>query len=94
MKNKKMVYAAVIIVVALAALIVGIIILPDTLVVQVGFSGESGTTMPKLVGLAIPSLVSIGFAVMYAAGKGDDKRNLTVALVGLIIFVLTFAFNI
>ena len=70
---------------------VGFILLPDTVVVQIS-TGGSANTAPKIVGLAIPFLVCAGFSALYL--KGKNARNLGVSLVGVVIFVLLFAFNL
>ncbi len=94
-KGKQIVAVAVIII-ALGFAISGYILLPDTLVMQITASGSAGTTMPKLLGLAIPLVLSVGIASYYLMtlkSNGKDKP-LWISLVGIVVFILTFAFNI
>lgn len=94
MKGKQIVAIAVI-VIALALAVVGYIILPDTLVMQVTATGTPGTTMPKLLGLAIPTLISIGAALYFLLNKNSESNKvLFVSLIGIFAFILTFIFNI
>lgn len=94
MKSKQIVAIAVI-VIALALAIVGYIVLPDTLVMQVTVSGDAGTTMPKLLGLGIPTLISVGAALYFLLNKNNESNKvLFVSFVGIFAFILTFVFNI
>ena len=92
MKEKtRLLIAGAILLLAVALFVLGVIILPDTLVMQVQTDGSAGTTLPKLLGLLIPLALSTVFAVFYY--KGGQGKNLLVALIGLVAFGLTFFFN-
>ena len=92
MKEKtRLLIAGAILLLAVALFVLGVIILPDTLVMQVQMDGSAGTTLPKLFGLLIPLALSAVFAVFYY--KGGQGKNLLVALIGLVAFGLTFFFN-
>ncbi len=94
MKGKQILAIAVI-VIALALAVVGYIILPETLVMQVTLSGEAGTTMPKLLGLGIPTLISVGAALYFLLNKDSESNKvLFVSFIGIFAFILTFVFNI
>ena len=94
MKGKQILAIAVI-VIAIAFAIVGYLILPDTLVMQVKLSGDAGTTMPKLLGLAIPTLISVGAALYFLLNKkSESNKVLIVSFIGILAFILTFIFNI
>jgi uncharacterized membrane protein len=94
MKGKQILAIAVI-VIASALAIVGYIVLPDTLVMQVTASGSVATTMPKLLGLAIPTLISVGAALYFLFNKNSESnKSLWVSLIGILAFILTYAFNI
>jgi uncharacterized membrane protein len=94
MKGKQILAIAVI-VIALALAIVGYIVLPDTLVMQVTATGAAGTTMPKLLGLAIPTLISVGAALYFLLNKKTENNEvLIISFVGIFAFILTFVFNI
>lgn len=90
--RKRLAVAIAVAVIALSLFILGLVVLPDMLVMQVQADGSAGTTMPKLIGLLIPLAISVVFAVMYRAGDGKLK-HLLIALVGLAMFGFTFFFN-
>ena len=90
-KNKRFYVAIAILVVAVGLFILGMVILPDTIIMQVQANGSAGNTMPKLIGLLIPLALCAVFGVFYY--KGGNGKNLFVALVGLVAFGLMFFFN-
>jgi hypothetical protein len=81
----------VILIIAVALFIVGMIILPETIVMQVQADGSVATTLPKLIGLLIPLALSGVFAFLYY--KNGTTKSLIVALIGIVAFGLTFFFN-
>lgn len=89
--NKKMIFVLLIIVAAIILTIVGIIILPDTLVMQITSTGEAGTTMPKVLGLAVPLAMSTIFSLVYM--KSNNTKHIIISIVGLLVFALIFIFN-
>jgi hypothetical protein len=92
MKNKtRLIVSAVILLVAVAAFVTGMIVLPETIVMQMQPDGTVATTLPKLVGLLIPLALSVLFAVLYY--KNGTTKSLLVSLIGLVAFGLTFFFN-
>ena len=92
MKDKtRLLISAIIAFLAVALFIVGMIILPDVIVMQVQADGSAGTTLPKLIGLILPFGLSLVFAYMYY--KGGNGKNLFVAIIGLVAFGFTFFMN-
>ena len=90
--QKRLTITILILIVSVFLFVLGLIILPDTLVMQVTASGQPGTQMPKLIGLLIPLALSTVFAILYS--KKSGTKNLIVALVGIVATALTFAFNL
>ncbi len=90
--KKRLIITILILIAAAVFFVLGLLILPDTLVMQVKANGEPGTQMPKLIGLLIPLAVSTVFGILY--GKRSGSKNLIVALVGIGMAALTFAFNL
>ena len=90
-KNTKLLVTAAILLIAVALFVLGMIVLPDTIVMQVQADGSAATTMPKLIGLLIPLALSGVFAVLYY--KNGTGKSLLVSLIGLAAFGLTFFFN-
>lgn len=92
MKDKsRLLIAGIICLIAVALFIVGMLVLPDVIVMQVQTDGSAGTTLPKILGLILPLALSCVFAYMYY--KGGNGKNLFVAIIGLIAFGLTFFMN-
>ena len=89
--KSRLLVAGLIVFLAIALFVLGMVILPDTIVMQVQADGSAGTTLPKLIGLLIPLALCGVFAVFYY--KGGKGKNLFVAIVGLVAFGLTFFFN-
>ena len=90
-KNKRLYVTIAFLVVVVALFILGLVILPETIVMQVQADGSPGTTLPKLVGLLIPLALGTVFPILYYL-KGKPK-DIVVGLVGLAAFGLTFFFN-
>ncbi len=78
-------------VIAVGLFIAGYIILPDTVVMQLQADGSAGTTMPKLLALLVPLAFTGVFAAFFY--KNGATKHLLVSLLGLAMFLLTFAFN-
>ena len=89
--KSRLLVAGLIVFLAIALFALGMVILPDTIVMQVQADGSAGTTLPKLVGLLIPLALCGVFAVFYH--QGGKGKNLFVAIIGLLAFGLTFFFN-
>ena len=63
--NKKRFWPFLLLIPLAIAVIAGWFLLPDTLVMQVGMSGQSSKSMPKVLGLLIPM----------AAGMIGDRKS-------------------
>ena len=72
--------------------LIGYIFLPDTLIAQITISGE-GATLPKIIGLAIPFLISVIASFAYYKQKNLTKYIITI-LICTVIYILIFIFNI
>lgn len=93
LKNKNNQLAVILMGIAALLFVLGLFILPDTLVMQLTAGGGSPTTMPKPLGLAIPLALTVLFSVL-AIKRPDQPKNLLVALVGVLVGVLTFVMNL
>ncbi|MEA4832406.1 hypothetical protein SDC9_113687 [bioreactor metagenome] len=72
--------------------VIGYILLPKTLTMQITLNGENGTTLPKVAGLAIP--LGITSLLSYLYYKYDNIKNLVGSLIGILVFILIFIFNL
>ena len=93
MKNKKLIIAVCIIAAAVILAVVGFIVLPETLVVQINAAGQASNTLPRFLGILIPFLICTVFSLLYLKSEKDTK-SLIVSLVGIVVFVLLFVFNL
>lgn len=85
------------IIAALAVIIgiVGYVLLPDTVVMQITASGSSGTTMGKLPAMAV--LTAITAILGITGNKNCGKHNQPVSLVAgilLVVMILTIVLNL
>jgi len=88
---------AVILLLTLVGFVAGLLVLPDTLVMQITSDGSQGTTLPRLPALILLSLMTIGGAVrcLVSGTSGRVRHNgLLLSAVGLLLFILTFVFNL
>ena len=92
MVNKNII-VSLILLASLTMAIIGYLILPQTLIMQITIAGEAGNTMPKLLGLGIPLLICIISAVLYYLNE-SRKKYLFTAIVGVLIYLFIFVVNL
>ena len=71
---------------------VGYVILPEVLAVQVGFDGSVTNTMPKLLAIGLPLLITIVGSVINIK-EDDNRKGLVLAIAGIVVMVITLLFN-
>jgi hypothetical protein len=92
MKDKtRLLITILILLLAVGMFVLGMIILPDVIVMQMKADGTVVSTMPKLIGLLIPLALSVVFAVFFY--KGGKGKYLLVAIIGLFALGATFFLN-
>lgn len=91
MKNKKLIFTVVIIIIAVAFFIAGLFYLPDTVVTQISINNNP-TTMPRLTALLLPLAISVIFGVLYY--MKEDKKYLIISLVGILVNIMMFVVNL
>lgn len=95
MMKKQKVIAIIIIALSVALAVIGYIILPDTLVVQLSADGSAGNSFAKPLGLLIPLAISVIFSLLYIkSGDGERNKHLIVSLVGIAIYGFIFIVNL
>ncbi len=93
MKEKKdLLLVVTVMAISFVIAVIGYFILPDTLVTQITVSGE-GSTLPKLMGLGLPLLISIITSAMYYKYKNITKYIISV-IICAVMYLLIFIFNI
>lgn len=65
--------------------------LPETVIVQIDFSGNPSNTEPKIFAIFIPMVLSIGGTLGYY--KSGETKPLFISIIGIIIMILTLIFN-
>ena len=94
-KKNRLIFMIIMVAVSAGAFIAGLMLLPDVLVVQVSSNGADSNTMPKLYGLLLPVFLTAGGAIVfYFDGEASSRKSLIISLVGVVVFVLTFVFNL
>ncbi|MDD6347638.1 MAG: DUF1648 domain-containing protein [Lachnospiraceae bacterium] len=69
-------------------------VLPDTVAVQINTRGEVTNTMPRILAILVPFLVSAFGSVMTMMDREEgSKKGLILAIVGIFAMVLTLFFN-
>lgn len=90
---KKAFYAAVIV----TAIVLGVIswfVLPENVAVQIGFDGKVSNTMPKLLAIIIPVLMSVIGGIIGIKSNDSNRNKGTLLLcVGIFVMLITFFFN-
>jgi len=76
--------------------VVGIFVLPDTLVMQISISGEPSSLMSKAWGLTMMGSLGIIGAIFTFGNRNSDKqyRSYMILMILTIIDVLVFVFNL
>ena len=89
---KKIIYGFLIAVVVLN--VVGLFVLPDTLVMQIAADGSAGWTINKYLGLAIiTGMDMLGAYVAFSRKDEPSKGYLTIGIF-FIVNILLFVFNL
>ena len=74
---------------------VGWLILPDTLIIQIGVNGQASNTLPKLPALLIPLALSCVFSGLYMGNAtGRRSRDLLVAVAGIGMSIVMIVVNL
>ena len=92
-KKKKLVSLLIVAGAAAVLTALGFWLLPDVLTVQASLNGHAGNTAPKAVALLFPCALTVLFAVLYYVLK-DGRKCFGVSLVGLLILLMDFLFNL
>lgn len=69
-------------------------LLPEVVAVQVGMNGQVTNTMPKLLAILIPLVISAAGVVMNLTNKTEKgTKGIVLSLVGIAVMLLTLFFN-
>ena len=91
---KKNLISIVIMMIAIGLGICAWFLLPEVVAVQVGMDGQVTNTMPKLLAILIPFVISAAGVVMNLTNKKENSmKGFVLSLVGIAVMLLTLFFN-
>lgn len=90
--NKKLL-SGIIIILSLGLAIYGYIVLPEQVVVQIDFHGDPSNFYPKILSIALETVLTIGGALGYYFSKYKEKKYLFLSFVGLAVTIITLIYN-
>lgn len=91
---KKNWISIIIMIIAIGLGICAWFLLPEVVAVQVGMDGQVTNTMPKLLAILIPLVISAAGVVMNLTNKKENSmKGFVLSLVGIAVMLLTLFFN-
>lgn len=91
-RNGRIVLSGVLVLLALGLYILGIILLPETIGLQMQMDGSMGNEASKYIGLLIPFALTAGGSIFHY--MKEDGKSLLVSFVGLLMYGITFFMNL
>lgn len=91
-KKVRILKSGILVLLAIGLYVLGIILLPKTIGLQIQLDGSMDNYLSKYLGLLIPLAVTAGGAVVYYAK--EESKALFVSLLGLGIYAVTFIMNL
>lgn len=74
--------------------ILGNLVLPETIGVQIQLDGNLGNFIPTWQGLLWPLAFSVGFAIYGMFNQEKKFQSISISCFGLILYLLTFMLNL
>lgn len=92
--SKEKLIGIILIVISITLAVLGYMMLPDTVVVQIGLDGKPGNTLPKLLAVLLPLGISLISTGLYMFSKTSNRtKNLIFAVIGILMAVFGFIVN-
>ena len=91
-KNKRFILCGGLILIGLALYVIGVIILPSTIGLQMQLDGTMDNHINKYIGLLIPLVLTVGGSVFFYLKK--ESRALGFSALGVVLSVITFWMNL
>jgi hypothetical protein len=89
--SKKVIYIYFAIVIVLE--VVGLFVLPETIVMQINTQGEASLSINKVLGIGMLFIFSLAGGVSALKSDNNNKRGFMILVVILIIHFVVFFFN-
>lgn len=93
MNTKKKVLVGIIVAVSIVLAIYNHMVLPETVVVQVDFSGNPSNTIPKAMAVVFPALISICGGLGYYFSEEKAEKYLILSIIGVLLPIITSFLN-
>lgn len=91
-KNNRFLLCGGLILVGLVLYGLGLVVLPQTIGLQIQLDGTMGNQVNKYIGLLVPLALTIGGSVVF---YNEEKRKaLGISVLGIFAFALTFWMNL
>lgn len=91
-KNKRFILCGSLIFIGLVLYVLGLVLLPETIGLQLQLDGTIGNQVSKYIGLLVPLALTIGGAVVF---YNEEKRKaLGFSALGIFTFAITFWMNL
>lgn len=91
-KNKRLILCGGLSLVGLVLYIVGVVVLPQTIGLQIQLDGTIGNQVNKYIGLLIPLALTVGGSVVFY--NEEKKKALGFSALGIFAFAVTFWMNL
>lgn len=91
-KNKRLILCGGLSLVGLVLYIVGVVVLPQTIGLQIQLDGTIGNQVNKYIGLLIPLALTVGGSVVFY--NEEKKKALGFSALGIFAFTVTFWMNL
>jgi len=91
-KNKRLILCGGLILIGLALYVLGVIILPSTIGLQMQLDGTMDNLVNKYIGLLIPLLLTVGGSVFFYLK--EERKALGFSALGILLSIITFWMNL
>jgi len=91
-KNKRFILCGGLILVGLALYVLGVIILPETIGLQMQLDGTMDNLVNKYIGLLIPLVLTVGGSVFFFIK--EEGKALGFSALGILLSIITFWMNL
>lgn len=91
-KNKRFILCGSLIFIGLVLYVLGLVVMPETIGLQIQLDGTMGNHVNKYIGLLIPLGLTIGGSVVF---YNEEKRKaLGFSVLGIFLYAITFWMNL
>ena len=91
-KNKRFILCGGLILIGLALYVLGAIILPSTIGLQMQLDGTMDNLVNKYIGLLIPLVLTVGGSVFFYLK--EERKALGFSVLGILLSIITFWMNL